>query len=37
MILDQQVDIVTASKDQSVGVLLLGSPNHGFTEYTELT
>ncbi|XP_051167339.1 uncharacterized protein LOC127285391 [Leptopilina boulardi] len=29
--------IVTASKDQSVGVLLLGPPNHGFTEYTELT
>ncbi|XP_043274005.1 POC1 centriolar protein homolog [Venturia canescens] len=29
--------IVTASKDRSVGVLLLGSPNHGFTEYIELT
>ncbi|XP_034935658.1 uncharacterized protein [Chelonus insularis] len=29
--------IITASKDCSVGVLLLGSPNHGFTEYTELT
>ncbi|XP_058799554.1 uncharacterized protein LOC131669018 isoform X1 [Phymastichus coffea] len=29
--------IVTASKDRSVGVLLLGPPNHGFTEYTELT
>ncbi|XP_012265167.1 uncharacterized protein LOC105691339 isoform X1 [Athalia rosae] len=29
--------IVTASKDQSVGVLLLGPPNHGFTEYMELT
>ncbi|KAL7291518.1 guanine nucleotide-binding protein subunit beta-like protein A [Trichogramma pretiosum] len=29
--------IVTASKDRTVGVLLLGPPNHGFTEYTELT
>ncbi|XP_046744042.1 uncharacterized protein LOC124410006 isoform X2 [Diprion similis] len=29
--------IVTASKDRSVGVLLLGPPNHGFTEYMELT
>ncbi|XP_015602283.1 uncharacterized protein LOC107271143 isoform X2 [Cephus cinctus] len=29
--------IITASKDRSVGVLLLGSPNHGFTEYIDLT
>lgn len=29
--------LVTASKDRSVGVLRLGAPNHGFTEYSELT
>jgi len=29
--------IITASKDRSVGVLRLGAPNHGWTEYSELT
>ncbi|XP_064632737.1 uncharacterized protein LOC135491033 [Lineus longissimus] len=29
--------LVTASKDRSVGVLRLGSPNHGISEYGELT
>ncbi|KAL0276874.1 UNVERIFIED_CONTAM: hypothetical protein PYX00_004345 [Menopon gallinae] len=29
--------LVTASKDRSVGILRLGAPNHGFTEYSELT
>lgn len=29
--------IITASKDRSVGILCLGSPNHGITEYSELT
>ncbi|KAK7789973.1 hypothetical protein R5R35_008499 [Gryllus longicercus] len=29
--------IVTASKDRSVGVLRLGAPSHGWTEYSELT
>lgn len=30
-------DIVTASKDKTVGLICLGSPNHGWTEYYELT
>lgn len=29
--------LITASKDRSVGVLRLGAPNHGWTEYSELT
>jgi WD40 repeat protein len=29
--------LITASKDRSVGVLQLGTPNHGWTEYSELT
>lgn len=29
--------IITASKDRSVGILCLGAPNHGSTEYSELT
>ncbi|XP_075236800.1 uncharacterized protein LOC142333473 [Lycorma delicatula] len=29
--------LITASKDKSVGVLRLGAPNHGWTEYSELT
>ncbi|XP_046408299.1 uncharacterized protein LOC124172844 [Ischnura elegans] len=29
--------VVTASRDRSVGVLRLGAPNHGWTEYCELT
>lgn len=29
--------LITASKDRSVGLLHLGSPNHGWTEYSELT
>ncbi|XP_074645696.1 uncharacterized protein LOC141901984 [Tubulanus polymorphus] len=29
--------LVTASKDRSVGVMRLGSPNHGVSEYGELT
>ncbi|XP_077547411.1 uncharacterized protein LOC144159658 isoform X2 [Haemaphysalis longicornis] len=29
--------LITASKDRSVGVLPLGSPNHGWTEYCELS
>lgn len=33
----KKTDLVTASKDRSVGVLRLGAPNHGFTEYSELT
>ena len=30
-------DLVTASKDRSVGVIKLGLPNHGGTEYSEFT
>lgn len=30
-------DLVTASKDKTVGILKLGAPNHGWTEYSELT
>ncbi|KAG8242415.1 hypothetical protein J6590_066918 [Homalodisca vitripennis] len=29
--------LITASKDRSVGVLRLGAPSHGWTEYSELT
>ncbi|KAK7601790.1 hypothetical protein V9T40_009231 [Parthenolecanium corni] len=29
--------LVTASKDKTVGILKLGAPNHGWTEYSELT
>lgn len=29
--------LITASKDRSVGILHLGAPNHGWTEYSELT
>ncbi|CAN7998334.1 unnamed protein product, partial [Ixodes hexagonus] len=29
--------LITASKDRSVGVLPLGPPNHGWTEYCELS
>lgn len=29
--------LVTASKDKTVGLICLGSPNHGWTEYYELT
>lgn len=29
--------LITASKDRSVGILRLGAPNHGWTEYSELT
>jgi WD40 repeat protein len=29
--------LVTASKDKTVGLITLGSPNHGSTEYCELT
>ncbi|XP_071444368.1 uncharacterized protein [Hetaerina americana] len=29
--------VITASRDRSVGVLRLGPPNHGWTEYSELT
>jgi hypothetical protein len=30
-------DIITGSKDKTVGVLRLGAPNHGCTEYSEVT
>ncbi|KAF8785909.1 uncharacterized protein LOC129959462 isoform X2 [Argiope bruennichi] len=29
--------LITASKDRSVGILRLGAPNHGWTEYCELS
>ncbi|GIX93494.1 WD_REPEATS_REGION domain-containing protein [Caerostris extrusa] len=29
--------LITASRDKSVGILRLGAPNHGWTEYCELT
>ncbi|KAK2148683.1 hypothetical protein LSH36_487g02021 [Paralvinella palmiformis] len=29
--------LVTASKDRSVGIMKLGEPNHGPSEYSELT
>ncbi|XP_063230094.1 uncharacterized protein LOC134535109 [Bacillus rossius redtenbacheri] len=29
--------IITASRDRSVGLLRLGAPNHGWTDYCELT
>ena len=34
--LDGLLDLVTASKDQSVGVYKLGPPSHGVTEYGEI-
>lgn len=30
------IDLVTASKDHSVGVFKLGPPSHGVTEYGEI-
>lgn len=37
LFLHVETDLITASKDRSVGVLRLGAPNHGWTEYSELT
>ena len=34
--LTRVTDLVTASKDHSVGVYRLGPPSHGFTEYSEV-
>lgn len=36
-LLNMCLDLVTASKDRSVGVYRLGPPNHGVTECGELT
>ena len=30
------IDLVTASKDQTVGVYRMGPPSHGITEYGEI-